>query len=103
MRPGARSFTITVRAPKKRAQAVTARPIGPAPITITRSPASSFAAFTACSPTESGSTSAPSWNVDAGGQPQRLGRAREHVLRVRAGYLTETRAAQALYTESRHP
>jgi hypothetical protein len=54
------AVTATAPAPSRRAQKAVARPIGPAPITSTRAPAGISEMLTPCSPTESGSMSAPS-------------------------------------------
>ena len=66
-RKGARSLTMTWRAPRNFAQSMTARPTGPAPITSTVAPRGICALSTACSPTASGSTIAPSRKLTTSG------------------------------------
>ena len=55
-----RGTDLIKRAPRNFAQSITARPTGPAPLTSTVAPRSMFALSTACKPTASGSTIAPS-------------------------------------------
>ena len=58
-RCGLTSVTVISVAPKACAHCAASNPIGPAPVTSTRSPALTFAFWHAQTPTESGSMSAP--------------------------------------------
>src|SRR3990172_6565001 len=71
-RLGAGSDTTTVVAPFALHQIKVARPIGPAPITTQAEPGRSRERLTPCSPTASGSTSAPSRELNLSGILNRL-------------------------------
>ena len=63
------SDTTSSPAPLRAAHAITDSPTGPAPTTSTLSPDRMWARSTACSPTASGSTSAPSAGSRSSGSP----------------------------------
>ena len=58
---------MTSVAPNARAHCIASRPIGPAPVTSTRSPALTPAFWHAHTPTDSGSISAPSSSLSSSG------------------------------------
>ncbi len=81
----ARSLTMTWRAPRNLAHSMVAIPTGPAPITSTVAPRSIFAISTACRPTASGSTNAPSRNETLSGRRSRRWRRCAHTRHRRRG------------------
>ena len=66
-RCGLTSETVTSVAPNARAHCIASWPIGPAPVTSTRSPALTPAFWHAHTPTDSGSISAPSSSLSSSG------------------------------------
>ena len=63
-RPGEKSLAITVRTPCAFSMQITARPIGPQPITIATSRLPTSPRRTACRPTAIGSVSAAIWGAN---------------------------------------